>query len=408
MRLKSTLGTVEMKRNLVALNQMAGPLFCETIQIIAGSSGRKATIITGHPDTINKKGNNVLKIIGAPEYDRRGFGFRLLSWVKYTLFCIPYLIKAGNNTLFIISTNPPILSLLFNIINKVKKHNYALIIYDIYPSVLINAGLIGKHSSIAKYWKKNNQQLINLADWIITLSNGMRDLLYAEYRCEKNNINVVYPWVNTDVIKPLDIENNPYYQQFNPEKKFVVLYSGNMGKSHDIDTILESAEILKNKKDILFIFFGVGEKWEALRNQVEKFSISNIKVFPLQPEHVFPYSINIGDISIVSLGNGSDKLMIPSKVFDYMAAASSIIGIGNPNAELKKIIEDNKIGVYTEPGDTQSLVEKILWLQNDIETLNSMKKNARNTAVAQYSSNVSRVKIKKINSLMLLRKNNEK
>jgi len=395
------LGTVEKKRKLVALNQMAGPLFCDTIQVIAESSGRKATIITGHPDTITKKDNGNIKIIGAPEYDRRGFWFRLLSWVKYTLFCLPCLIKADSNTIFIISTNPPILSLLFHITNKVKKQKYALIIYDIYPNVLINAGLIGRHSGITKYWKKINQQLINHAEWIITLSNSMRDLFYAEYKCKKNNINVIYPWVNTDLIKPLSVEKNSYYQQFNPENKFVVLYSGNMGKSHDIETILASAELLKFQKDILFVFFGVGEKWESLSKHVRNNHYFNIKAFPLQPDHVFPYSINIGDVSIVSIGSGSDTLMIPSKVFDYMGAGSAIVGICDSNSELKKIIEDHRIGVHTEPEDVQSLVETILGLYNDVETLNNMKKNARNAAVTLYSSKVGQQKIKKINSIKL-------
>jgi len=93
--------------------------------------------------------------------------------------------------------------------------------------------------------------------------------------------------------------------------------------------------------------------------------------------------------------------MIPSKVFDYMGAGSAIVGICDSNSELKKIIEDHRMGVHTEPEDVQSLVETILRLYNDVETLNNMKKNARNAAVTLYSSKVGQQKIKKINSIKL-------
>ena len=172
-----------MPDKLYAINQMAGPLFYDKVRFIAGAMKKKAVIITGHSDTIKKK-NGDIEIVAAPEYRRNGNISRIASWVNYTLFCIRYVIKIRNSAFFLISSNPPIFSIAFYWINKIKQQKYSMIIYDIYPDVLANSGIFSNSSVINKYWSVLNRRLFNQAENVITLSQSMADLLIRKYSAQ--------------------------------------------------------------------------------------------------------------------------------------------------------------------------------------------------------------------------------
>ena len=80
---------MKTRNNILAFNQMAGSLFYEKMQFIAENIGGTATIVTSYNDSLKEAGHSSLIVVPAPEYDRRSLLFRLLSWIKYTVFCIP-------------------------------------------------------------------------------------------------------------------------------------------------------------------------------------------------------------------------------------------------------------------------------------------------------------------------------
>ena len=100
-----------------------------------------------------------------------------------------------------------------------------------------------------------------------------------------------------------DMENNYLKKKWGLERKFVVLYSGNIGYLHEFDTIILAAEDIQNKgyKDIIFVFIGEGIKKEYIENMVEEKGLNNILFFPYQPREMLTYSLGIADVSLVRL-----------------------------------------------------------------------------------------------------------
>ena len=122
-------------------------------------------------------------------------------------------------------------------------------------------------------------------------------------------------------------DQNPFARQVVQNDDIVVLYSGNIGTSHDIDSILAAAEILQVDSRIRFVFIGDGSKRFSVEEYISCFPDGNVKYYPFQPEPMLPYTLPLGDISLVSLDEGLEELMVPSKFFSYLAAGSAILAI---------------------------------------------------------------------------------
>ena len=90
--------------------------------------------------------------------------------------------------------------------------------------------------------------------------------------------------------------------------------------------------------------------------------------------------MTLASISIVALGGNAHQLMLPSKVFYYMAAGSALIGICSSQSELNEIIISNNCGFCVEPGDYLKLANVIEKLLQNPEELDSCRYNSRRFA----------------------------
>lgn len=385
-------------KRLILLNQMAGPLYRELAEGLSEAYDEGCLLYTGHPDTLSarNKAQQKLNIKSAPIYNRSSNISRILSWIKYIISSSFLILKSKKTDAFMIVSNPPILGGWFWLLNNIKKRKYSVLVYDIYPDILFLMGIISKKNIIVKLWRWINYKVYRDASVVVTIGHHMAKRLYKQFPKDAKFPEVIHPWSDTNEIKPISYLNNYLSQEFNPGNKKVVLYSGNMGSSHDIESMLEAAKILKNNQEILFIFFGSGEKWQLANDFTKENNLSNVKVYPFQAENKLRYTMALATISLVTLDEGAEELMVPSKVFYYLAAGSAVIGISRNENELKDIIESNQCGVNVEPKKPQELADVILSIVNNKEKLNFFQQNARMIAVKHYSKELGIEKFKQL------------
>ena len=77
-------------------------------------------------------------------------------------------------------------------------------------------------------------------------------------------------WCNDEEIKPLGHSDNPLRQTWALQNKFVVGYSGNLGRAHDFGTVLAAAERLRDDPRILFLMIGGGKRFDELARTVKE------------------------------------------------------------------------------------------------------------------------------------------
>ena len=375
-------------KRLIMLNQMAGPLFCELAEGLSNEFVDGVVLHTGHPDAKNINSSGNIQLITAPEYNRKSRLTRGLTWVRYFISTTKLILFSKKSDGFLLSSNPPILGIWFWLLNFFKKNPYMVLVYDIYPDVLIEMSVVQQSNIIVKIWNWLNKKVYRDAKSIVTLGKHMAKRLSTSNDLSLSKISIIPPWVDTDFIKPLAYENNPLAKNFNPGGKHIVLYSGNMGVSHDIDTMLGAAKQLRKRDDILFLFIGGGDKYQAVVDYQKSHQLDNIAIYPYQEESDLPYTMALASISLVALDGGAQELMIPSKVFYYMAAGSAVIGICSGESELNDIINTCDCGVCMEPGDPQNLADKIEKLLQNPKELDAYRYNSRKLVIDTYGREI--------------------
>ena len=303
--------------------------------------------------------------------------FFLLGAVAYVIFNLP------GNVPLLIASNPPyagILGILFNIVRRGK---YYFLLQDIFPESAAMSGIMKQNSILYKFFSKLIYLTYKYSEYIIVLSTSMQEFLERKYPDLKTKIKVIENWAIEDIPVVSKPENN-FAQQHELDEIFTVLYSGNMGRLHDIETITEAAKILKDEP-IKFVFIGDGAKTKIVKQAIENYQLKNILLLPYQPRELLPLSLTSCDISLVSLIPGAESIVAPSKLYGMLAAGRGIISISVPDSYIDKLLTNSGCGVNVPPDDTQQLADIIRQLARDNQRVKSMGEISRQLYETRYT-----------------------
>jgi glycosyltransferase involved in cell wall biosynthesis len=344
------------------------------IAAVYKSNGFECILLTGiMPDAKE----HFAEIVMLKAYNRSSSIGRMVSWAQFTIASRKWLLKNNFDNLFTVS-NPPFALYLPYFTNKLKTVNRSILIYDLYPDILghIMPGVISKIlKNILSFLNKKSFKDINIYAPSDTIGKAIRSYT-------STIVTTIYNWVDTAKYLSIPKKQNRFLIEHNLTDKFIVLYSGNLGKTHDISTIIKTASDLQLNEQICFVFIGHGEGMQLIKNEVDKGS-RNIKVFNWQSEEQFAHSIAAGDIAWVSYKNGLEEFSIPSKLAYYFSTATPVISIGNRNSELAEIITGNNAGFAVENGNSEELTNIILNIAKNNSS--ELRNNAREIAIKLFS-----------------------
>jgi colanic acid biosynthesis glycosyl transferase WcaI len=201
-----------------------------------------------------------------------------------------------------------------------------------------------------------------------------------------DRIRVVPNWSDDERIKPIDSGNNPLRAKWQLEGKFVIGYSGNLGRAHEFETVLAASQQFKNDPRIVFLVIGGGHRSGEFVRRVNACGLADKFLFlPYQDDDVLAYSLSVPDVHWISLRPELEGLMVPSKVYGIAAAGRPFIAITAKNGEIARLVDANHCGIVVEPGNSDALVKAIVRLSNDTEERASMGRRARVMLEAQFT-----------------------
>ena len=343
-------------------------------------------------------------VIQSPKHEPASFKSRLICWWKHLRFVKHWAAQNRNekyDLIFAIS-NPPINSYIGL---KLKKQFHAPFVYmnwDLYPQVIEQSIANTLVQLVCKAWNWWNSRNYRRIDRMLTIGDIMAESLIKPLKTPIH-VDVLPIAVNTEYLKPIPKAQNPFCIEHSLVDKFVVLYSGKMGMGHNIELILEAAEVLRDNKDICFVFIGEGPKYSVVENFIAEHRSENIRLFPLQPDDVFPYSMACGDVGVVTQEAKMAHLFMPSKTYSMMACGQAILGIGTEHDDLYQLIRMEKIGVSMTENNADKLAEKIEALYRDKSAMAGYQKNARMVAERKFGLNAIKDKYCRLFREMLKR-----
>ena len=268
------------------------------------------------------------------------------------------------NDVLLITTAPPFLAVVGYLANLICGVSYVCLVYDLYPDVATEFGLIGENHPIAKFWNWVNGKVWRRAKSIIVLSDTMKNRITAKHPEVDSKIVIIHNWADASWIKPLAKKQNWFACEHGIDGKFTVLYSGNLGRCHDVDTIIDTIKLLKDEP-IQFVFIGAGAKQEICRQTVTQLGLDNCTFLPYQDRKNLPYSLTACDLSLVSIAPGMEGIVAPSKLYGVMAAGKAIAAICEPHSYLRELLADAGCGGCFNNEDSHSLANFIRHLASN-------------------------------------------
>lgn len=286
------------------------------------------------------------------------------------LFCLRSLLKllkpGFSGQLLIVTTEPPYLAIVAYLMNWLVGLPYLCIVYDIYPDVAVALEVVSEQNGLVRLWRWFNQRVWRRARAIVVLSDTMKDRIVASYPEGAEKIAVIHSWADPDRIYPRPKAKNWFALRYGLDQVFTVLYSGNMGRCHDIDTILAAALELR-EEPVQFVFIGSGPKRKELMERMKEANLSRCLFLPYQDQEVLPFSLTACDLSLVSLVQGVEGLVAPSKLYGSLAAGCPVAAICESHSYLRSLLAQGGFGRAFDNGDGVGLAAFIRLLMANPE-----------------------------------------
>jgi glycosyltransferase involved in cell wall biosynthesis len=388
----NTLARNNRRIKLSIITQFFPPDYAATGQLIEelalqlGRQGLPVDIFTGQPGyAFNKESAPAIEHLEQVKIKRsrmtRIWSKRIRGKaLNGLLFClrsgVHLLRNRSRGDVLLLTTAPPFLPLIGYLVHKTFGLPYVCLLYDLYPDVAVELNVVSREHWSVRFWDTINRHVWRRAQKVIVLSSTMKDRVVAKCPEIKDKISVIHNWADPNQIVPIAKHQNWFAKAFNLVDTFTVLYSGNMGRCHDMETILAAAKLLKDQP-IQFVFIGNGAKREGFRAQASQLGLHNCQFLPYQDKQNLPYSLTACDLSLVSVSPGMEGLVAPSKLYAALAAGRPLAIICEPHSYLRTMLQESGCGEAFSNGDAEGLAAFIRRLAADSQLTKQMGQAGR-------------------------------
>ena len=389
-------------RRLIFINRFFFPDHSATSQILSdlafhlADTGQKVLVVTSKqsygdakpplPDYEVIRNVHVHRVFST----RLGCGGGLLGrTIEYFSFGwslwrrLPAIAQPGD--IVVAKTDPPLLSIVA--MAAARRSGLKLVnwLQDVYPELAVKLGVRFIRGPVATGLAGLRNRSLQFADAIVVPGDLMGQRIEA-LGIPRQRIHFIPNWCNDEEIKPLGYSENSLRQRWGLQDKFVVGYSGNLGRAHEFSTVLGAAEQLGADPRIVFLMIGGGTLFSELADIVKVRRLEHLfRFLPYQEQKVLRYSLTASDVHWISLNPKAEGLIVPSKFYGIAAAGKPIIVIAAKDGELARLVQEYACGAVIDPGDAGALVRTLLRLSNDPAAVAAMGMRARKMLEVHFS-----------------------
>ena len=259
------------------------------------------------------------------------------------------------------NTDPPLISVVAGWVAKWRGALLVNWLHDLFPEIAQRLGVALVGGALGKLLATLRDGSLRRARLNVVLGTRMAEQL-AALGISADRIAIIHNWADGEAIRPQPLAAHGLRRAWGVDEQFLVMYSGNMGYSHDFDTILDAADRLRERSDILFLFVGDGVRRGYIEEQALNRGLSNVQFKPYQPRETLGQSLTAASAHLVSLLPQLEGLIVPSKFYAVAAAGRPMLFIGAADGELALLIEQGQCGFSVAPGDGQALADGIATL----------------------------------------------
>jgi glycosyltransferase involved in cell wall biosynthesis len=297
------------------------------------------------------------------------------SFYRSAWHCLTGIVGEGD--IVVAKTDPPLVSLIAMAAARGKGARLINWMQDVYPELAVKLGVPFIRGPVAMILAALRNRSLRYADATVVVGRLMGDMVEA-LGAPAARVHIIPNWCNDEEIKPLEGADNPLREAWGLQNKFVIGYSGNLGRAHDFGTVLAAAEQLRDEAHLLFLLIGGGKRFQDLARAVKERGLDHLFRFvPYQERKLLTYSLGAPDVHWISLNPALEGLIVPSKFYGVAAAGKPIIVIAANDGELSRLVRTRACGVVIEPGDAAALVQAVRNLAGNPAACEEMGLRAR-------------------------------
>jgi glycosyltransferase involved in cell wall biosynthesis len=221
---------------------------------------------------------------------------------------------------------------------------------DLYPDLPVACGVMKARSPATRFFEAVNRFCLRRADRVVVLGRCMESLVAAK-RVPSAKIARINVWSDQEEVKPVARESNGYRREWGVGDRLLVMYSGNFGIGHDIETMADGVARLSEDPRVIFAFVGGGKRKPELLELLVRRGVRGFIDAPYQPRERLDELLGAADVHLASLRAGVEGIMVPSKLYGVLAAGRPIVFVGSPDGEVARVIREERCGAVVPCGD---------------------------------------------------------
>jgi glycosyltransferase involved in cell wall biosynthesis len=340
-----------------------------------GSAGARGSLWP--VSTEQRHGVKILRANGTA-FSRRGFAGRASNYLSYFASAFGASWKLGPQDVVVSLTDPPILGLAALRAARRVGARFVFLCEDVFPEV---AALLEDfhNQTVNRTLDRINRYLLREADAVIALGDRMKRRLVEEKGADPGRVHVIHNWADCEAITP-GPKDNAFARAHGLCDRFVLMHSGNVGLSQDLDLLVEAAALLQSRERLVVAIVGDGARRQPLQEMIARRGLTNVRFFPYQPKELLDESFATADAFLVSLKQGLEGYIVPSKVYGILASGRPFVAAVDPSCEAAVIARDHHCGTVAAPGQPEELASAIAALCDDPAGARVMGQNARRAA----------------------------
>jgi glycosyltransferase involved in cell wall biosynthesis len=297
--------------------------------------------------------------------------------------CLEVLLNYRASKLLLL-TNPPYLPLLGWLCHVTRRQPFGVLMFDIMPEQAELLEFIEPNGIFARIWRRFNALWYRRAAYAVVLSPDMlvgalknANLLGSPAEAEaRAKTRVIHVWSDDRLIVPRPKSASAEAVRLKVQDRFVVQYSGNHGRFHDIETLLSVAVSFQPDEGFVFQFIGEGQKKKLVEEYVASTSHPHIYSSSYVPKELLADSLSMADIGVVAQLPGQERVCYPSKLLGIMAAGRPTLTICPVDCDMARMIRELRIGFVVANGDVAGVRRVLAEVRANPELMRLMGEKA--------------------------------
>ena len=320
------------------------------VLVLSGTAGSASAPSAGKPDVVEVRS----WMPGKAALFKRALA-ELLFTVR---MFVALLMKLRRGDVALTVPAPFMLPYAFAAAAKLKGAKSVLIMHDLYPDVLVMAGLLKPQSMLAKAMRAFNARMFGALDAVVIIGRDTEKLLLRYGGMTRDKIRFIPNWATLAPGVRAIAPDNRYRRPLSA--RFVVGLSGNLGFTHDPVIVFEAARLLRDNRDIHFLLSGWGVGFDQLREMQSAARLPNVTLVGRVEDDQLEAFLSAADVWIIPYRKNVAGVSVPSRFYNLLAIGRPVILVSEPDAEAALTVIEHDVGWVVAPGKADELANAVV------------------------------------------------